>query len=288
LSLGGREDGTISIVPGIAPIRPKHKHRRKVMIKSVVFVCVIWLIALSASGQSLNTQLFNAAKAGNVEQITDLLKKGSDVNCQDKMGRTPLMWAVNNEHPEVVRKLLKAGADINQTDKMGGTAIHYSWGNDIVMGILLKYGADINCRDSYGFTALIMACRFGTLKMVEFMLQNGADVNIYGSNGETPLMSTEARGKIEIARLLLEHGADIDAASKDGVSPLLMAIMDGRMSFVKFLLDNGANANRTVKLDDGKVLTYVKYAEELGEKEIAELLRKYVKDNSPDTHPKTR
>ncbi|ESU18230.1 hypothetical protein FGSG_11383 [Fusarium graminearum PH-1] len=60
--------------------------------------------------------LFLAAKNGDQDMITSLLKTGVDVNMTDEKGITPLSWAAKNGHSAVVRILLRSGADIGAND----------------------------------------------------------------------------------------------------------------------------------------------------------------------------
>lgn len=79
--------------------------------------------ALIAGGARLNpaptspeSPLDAAIHADDVEMITALLKRGSDVNWQDHHGHTALVTAITmgDRNVEVVRLLLKSGADPNK------------------------------------------------------------------------------------------------------------------------------------------------------------------------------
>ena len=65
------------------------------------------------------------SKAYNFEptEIAKLVNKGYDVNMQDKLGRTALMYAIMQGNYKVVEYLLEAGADPNIADKHGWTAL---------------------------------------------------------------------------------------------------------------------------------------------------------------------
>lgn len=73
-----------------------------------------------------------------------------DVDCCDKLGRTPL-HRVNNA--PLAEKLIKMGADVNARDNYGKTPLHYARSSDIAR-VLLAHDADINIIDNYGKTPM--------------------------------------------------------------------------------------------------------------------------------------
>lgn len=69
---------------------------------------------------SLNEELLDASKKGDVEKVKKLLKEGADANAKDRFGFTPLHYTALNGHFEVVKLLIERGADVNAKDKDGG------------------------------------------------------------------------------------------------------------------------------------------------------------------------
>jgi ankyrin repeat protein len=57
--------------------------------------------------------LHEAARRGNVEQASQLISGGCDVNQFDDIGKTPLHYAVAAEDLKMVALLIAAGADVN-------------------------------------------------------------------------------------------------------------------------------------------------------------------------------
>lgn len=49
----------------------------------------------------------------HVKCVKLLLENGCNVNVQDKMGKTALHWAVEDDLPHIVKGLMKQGADPN-------------------------------------------------------------------------------------------------------------------------------------------------------------------------------
>lgn len=106
-----------------------------------------------------NTQLMRAALDGYTEAVKDLLRKGANVNAQNKEGRTALMFAVINLRTDSVKELLKFGADVNVQAHCGCTPLLLAaCSGDIgITQALLNRGADARKICWPGKTALIVA-----------------------------------------------------------------------------------------------------------------------------------
>lgn len=73
-----------------------------------------------------NTALMGACFKGHVASITALIDGGADVNIQNSLGMSPLMFAIQFKQPAVCALLLSKGASTIQTDNNGLTAIDYA------------------------------------------------------------------------------------------------------------------------------------------------------------------
>lgn len=87
-----------------------------------------------------------AAMRGDAGIAKMLIEKGAEVNAQDAMGHTPLMWAAYSDRgaPELVRTLIAAGADVRARSKSGESAMTWALrrGNAEVAGLLRQAGAE--------------------------------------------------------------------------------------------------------------------------------------------------
>ncbi|HET9909119.1 MAG TPA: ankyrin repeat domain-containing protein, partial [Anaerolineales bacterium] len=66
--------------------------------------------------QIMTQRLIQAAEAGEISTVTELLQAGADINGRDEQGRTAAMAATHANQVEMVRVLIEAGADINIQD----------------------------------------------------------------------------------------------------------------------------------------------------------------------------
>jgi len=88
--------------------------------------------------------LLNAAAAGDIEEVSLLLKQGHLANeALPIIGIRPLTLAAAYGHADVVRVLLEHGAEINAEDFTGWTALHAGsfTGDSETVSLLLDRGA---------------------------------------------------------------------------------------------------------------------------------------------------
>ena len=168
------------------------------------------------SGPKRRTRLHYAAWACDLARVRFLLSCGCDVNCLDGDHCTPLLYG--ESHLEVVTELIRKGADVNIPEGDGETILMRSCirGDIEMLRMLLSNGAHIDQVDDNGQPALMIAIEFDDgAALVQELCARGASVDLR-SEGATALMIAALNGRIDHARILLAHGASKTAVNEEG------------------------------------------------------------------------
>ncbi len=198
---------------------------------------------------------------GKKEEVEQALKFGANIAAQDVQGKTALMFAAENNSPDVVQVLLDNGADVNDKDKQDMTALMYAAGKNSleVVRILLNAKADVSIKDNQGMTALMYATRRDkdvpeVVKLLavpkEPWYKLGKDVVNAGDNEDkTALMFAAENNSPDVVQVLLDNGADVNAKDKQDMTALMFAAENNSPDVVQVLLDAGADINAKDKQD---------------------------------------
>jgi rRNA processing protein Krr1/Pno1 len=106
-----------------------------------------------ATETSTTLTIVDAARIGNVNQVTKLVEKDTKALAEtDESGDTALHIAAHEGYIKLTRYLLQKGANPNQQNKAGSTPLHKaaSKGNIAVTEILLEHNADANIKNNSG------------------------------------------------------------------------------------------------------------------------------------------
>lgn len=185
------------------------------MIRFILVALTIGFMSAAQAGP-----LHNAARAGDVDLLKELLAKGADVN-QDSVSGTPLIVAAQSGQTAAARALLDAGADANL---VGGElsplqAAARAGSGDIVV-MLLAEGADVTVTSRFGNTPLHLAAGSGSVAAVLALIEAGADVTARNRVGLRPAELAGASGHFDVIELLRDRG-DVAADPVEPVSSLL-------------------------------------------------------------------
>ena len=220
--------------------------------------------------------IWEAIKEGNLEAVKQHFNSGIDVNIKvSKEGRSsqswhPLNWAAANGQIEIVEFLLSRGAEVNSKDGVGYIALHYAAGRGSyreVVEVLIANGEDVNTKAVDGSTPLDLAAMNQQKEIMDLIRKHS------GKHGT--FFGAVSGGDIEAVKKFLVAG--VDTNKKSGrATPLMAAAASGHNETVELLISEGAEINvimRDAIID--RNLTAVDIAEQKGNKDTAELLRKH-------------
>jgi ankyrin repeat protein len=205
----------------------------------------------------LTLSLMKAIKAGNIEEVLELIALGVDVDKPyvfEEATLPPLVVAILKGENDIARCLVEHGADVNAEYNFAGIRavplFAAVWQNNIeIIQYLIEHMANVNAvrrfNRSDNATILHDAILIGNMSMIRYLVEQGANVNaisIYFGNPCSVLCTAIMRGNIDIVCYLIEHGADVNTTC-DKPSPLELAITLNDIAVVKCLVEHGAHTN---------------------------------------------
>jgi ankyrin repeat protein len=207
--------------------------------------------AKSRRATALDRALYEAAEAGDLQDIDELLKSGASVNAVLHGDGTPLLGAARKGRLEAVTLLLGRGADPNLPVPGDGTPLIAAAGagHANIVSLLLDRGADPNLGVPGDGNPLIMAAGEGRAEMVSLLLQRGARMEEVVPGDENALCKASEQGQLNVVKLLVNRGANVNARiwveharGQEGEwrSPLIMARRGGHQAVIDFLIASGA------------------------------------------------
>ncbi|WP_102028692.1 ankyrin repeat domain-containing protein [Salirhabdus sp. Marseille-P4669] len=164
-----------------------------------------------------------------------------------------------NSIKKAIRNAIKIG-DINKLKQLIGD------NNEI-----------LNTQTSFG-TWLHVAAKKGHLEIVEYLIDKGIDINARGGTFDASALNLAAgEGHLEIVKYLIEHGAELDVSLAKR-NPLFGAIYGGHKEVVEFLVEKGIDISIKYTGENIKNMDAYEYARQFGQTEIAEYLKKKIKE----------
>ncbi|QDH13376.1 ankyrin repeat domain-containing protein [Formicincola oecophyllae] len=162
------------------------------------------LARLGVSEERLETIWLDAARAGDQDIITGLLKRGMAPNVANGRGHTALILATYYDHLATVKALVSHGASPCQEDRKGNTALMGAAfrGNEAILRYLAAQGCDVNHRNHAGQTALMMAALFGRAKAAKALLALGAERSLKDQASQDALSLARLQGNGAMVELL--------------------------------------------------------------------------------------
>ena len=215
--------------------------------------------------------LYNAARAGDLEQVTMLLGQGMDINITNEIAGyekgTALCAAALNDHVTVVQYLVEHDADMEKADMRDNTPLIYSsaWGRLEVTRYLLEQGANRDKANSDGYTSLHFAAMNGHLETAKLLMVYGADLNAKNTFGRLPI--DEARTEEMKQAIRDEPRRRMDEAPGKRATEQDRHPNAATSASVQQEKDEEEHVNKKPRLDEGAKAVEVKVAEEVAEED---------------------
>ena len=195
------------------------KPRSLAALLALALMLVFGVAAVTSRVRTEQGPLSKAAAAGDVREVTSLLRSGLDPNTPDGPRQMrPLAVASRYSRLDVMATLIAAGADPNLADAAGNR-----------------------------WVPLMHAVHKHQAAAVKFLLEHGARPDGPVNLTVTPLMMAVASGQADPATMLLDRGADAQRRAPDGATLLTLAVSGGAFTDIDEPLF-GACHTDTVKL----------------------------------------
>lgn len=214
------------------------------------------------------TSLIKACEEGLCDIVTDLVRKGADINAKDGSGRTPLMIALEKGNDNMAIMLISNGANFSalvnynlltsqffkshphfikflSSNGMGGDSttsqaiVIFTSEKEGINAIqaYIENGGHVNASNSDGQTCLMMAAEKGNEDAVKYLIEKKANLNLQDRRGDTALMHAVKKRNYNVTKLLLENNADVNIANKDGENALMEAARNNDVKMAQLVID---------------------------------------------------
>jgi len=130
---------------------------------------------------------------------------------------------------------------LNGSDENGYTALMLSAKHglkEITSVLCSRTNANMQTKD--GVTALMEACSYNQLEVVQVLLASGCDINHTTNKQMNALMLATVKGHTDVVRYLLDHNASLHTSDQLGNTALMLAVQHGHLQIIQLLLEKGA------------------------------------------------
>ena len=138
-------------------------------------------------GEYEKTHLISeAVLQGKIEYVSEILKRGYNINQRDGNGSTPIIAARSGE---MIDYLIKKGADINAMDNFKMTLLAHAvvLGDADLSKTIIKKGAKTNTKHENGASLMHLAALSCDMNTIQLMMKQKLSINAQDKNGKTPM-----------------------------------------------------------------------------------------------------
>ena len=155
----------------------------------------------------VTSEFLQACKYGDVEKLTNLLKRKEEIDVKQLDKCHLLETAVVYGQLEIVRLLLRVGVNANHSDRfLRSRPLHFACikGNLSIVELLLENGADIDAIvERLNCTALDIAVLHKKTSITKLLLKNGCKTNVRNHKGQTALELALIKGYVDGVKQLI-------------------------------------------------------------------------------------
>ncbi|XP_062574844.1 serine/threonine-protein phosphatase 6 regulatory ankyrin repeat subunit B-like [Saccostrea cucullata] len=219
------------------------------------------------------TVLHSACRGGSLKIVTFLINRGLDFNALSSDGKGILHRACFSGKFQICDYLVKNHPNLLEVrDKFNNSALHDAarGGNVRIVKLLIEKKMDIRSLKKDGTTVLHQCCRFGKMKMCEYLINNFPDLlEIRDNKGWTVLHSACRGGSVKIVSFLIKKGLNLNALSNEGESILHIACLSCKHNVCRYL---AAKHPLILEVKDNHGKSVFDIAIEHGDKDMIHLL----------------
>jgi len=197
-----------------------------------------------------NSDLLQAAKAGDLPGVRNALDAGARINKTDGAGDNALLIAAKRGDAAMFGFLVERGAALDFLDNEGSDALMLALAarQDKVAAMCLSLPFNLAAANETGKTAYLLAAEKNLPQLMTALAARGADPMARDKSGATALMlAAEGDGLPKsFVRLLRRGQIDLEAKDKDGRTVLMRQLNRGAGAARKVcaLLKSGADVSQ--------------------------------------------
>ncbi|MBM6595049.1 ankyrin repeat domain-containing protein [Microvirga pudoricolor] len=141
-------------------------------------------------------RVFQHTRAGQTEELAELLAMGLPANLRNERGDSLLILACYHGHVDLVQVLLEHGGASDLANERGQTPLAGAAfkGDAGIVRLLLDHGARVDGCGPDGRTALMTAAMFNRVEIVDLLLASGANPGHRDAGGLTAEGAARAMG----------------------------------------------------------------------------------------------